>query len=147
MRGKLASLALVCVVPRNIPAHAGKTQRWYQHFHGFAEHPRACGENPPSTPIRPLAPGTSPRMRGKLNINNHIPLSFRNIPAHAGKTRVPSLAIASRTEHPRACGENTHRDHRCSQARGTSPRMRGKRLAACGTILRKWNIPAHAGKT
>ena len=45
-------------------------------------------------------------MRGKPFRLPGVPLSLRNIPAHAGKTAEELFQLFRVTEHPRACGEN-----------------------------------------
>ena len=91
---------------RNIPAHAGKTQLVNQSTPGHTEHPRARGENrrPRKKPRPPR--GTSPRTRGKHFNAHDFHVSFRNIPAHAGKTRIWICLRTTESEHPRARGEN-----------------------------------------
>ena len=101
-------------------------------------------------------------MRGKPFPWGCPPLVWRNIPAYAGKTAESEIVSYAASEHPRVCGEN-----RCSQAqfqtpRGTSPRMRGKRMLrnrrtsprmrgkptqSMATMKQGGNIPAYAGKT
>ena len=71
---------------RNIPAHAGKTGSTCTADHAAEEHPRARGENTPTTVKQAFETGTSPRTRGKPLTCTFTSLSFRNIPAHAGKT-------------------------------------------------------------
>ena len=50
--------------------------------------------------------GSSPRMRGKQVIYLVDQYSPRLIPAHAGKTGIPSTLMLASPAHPRACGEN-----------------------------------------
>ena len=71
----------------------------------------------------------------------------RNIPAYAGKTYTASLNCCSNAEHPRVCGENSVRVLRINPYNGTSPRMRGKRVALILNLTLFRNIPAYAGKT
>ena len=91
--------------------------------------------------------GTSPRMRGKHLLKLHDDLSFRNIPAYAGKTNETSATIQVRWEHPRVCGENTAQCPPALAEKGTSPRMRGKPIACITRSVDTGNIPAYAGKT
>ena len=91
--------------------------------------------------------GTSPRMRGKhLHVCKVFVVSG-NIPAHAGKTPLPTPVGGGVGEHPRACGENTPAALSTTSSSGTSPRMRGKLLHHLPSRLVRGNIPAHAGKT
>ena len=106
MRGKRLCLLSLLRNPRITPAHAGKTHSTtgIQRFN--TDHPRACGENKNSDFLHCHLSGSPPRMRGKLRHakSRH---GFRRItPAHAGKTRARSAWILTRTDHPRACGEN-----------------------------------------
>ena len=93
-------------VDRNIPAHAGKTPRTISCVIWVTEHPRARGENQSTVRNPTTQRGTSPRTRGKPMQPPSTCGSNRNIPAHAGKTRLRPLVLRIRTEHPRARGEN-----------------------------------------
>ena len=74
-----------------------------------------------------MYPGSSPRVRGKLDAVDEALNDLRLIPARAGKTRPMYYSRRTRPAHPRACGENPAVIHQ-----GTSSR---------------WLIPARAGKT
>ena len=50
--------------------------------------------------------GPSPRMRGTPRKASGDRRSERSIPAHAGNTATPSARCATRSVHPRACGEH-----------------------------------------
>ena len=69
------------------------------------------------------------------------------IPARAGKTPTSSPRLSASPAHPRACGENRATQYRMRANAGSSPRVRGKRLASgdLRQVLRL--IPARAGKT
>ena len=69
------------------------------------------------------------------------------IPAHAGKTPLPSKPKTNPGAHPRACGENIAPAPSNPSAKGSSPRMRGKRRASPRWSQPRGLIPAHAGKT
>ena len=130
-----------------IPAHAGKTTLQVRSSPCVPAHPRACGENFNWSSLGITFSGSSPRMRGK-RAGIHRERETRGlIPAHAGKTGPDNLRAATGWAHPRACGENGYEDHRAKARRGSSPRMRGKRVllgeGSDGVRL----IPAHAGKT
>ena len=45
MRGKLSLRAVLIVVDRITPAHAGKTENGALKYGERKDHPRACGEN------------------------------------------------------------------------------------------------------
>ena len=76
-----------------------------------------------------------------------LPVIGRNIPAYAGKTINVSPNGLGCGEHPRVCGENMRLACEVCEARGTSPRMRGKPLAKIPFLTASGNIPAYAGKT
>ena len=69
-----------------IPAHAGKTQASRTALHATWDHPRSRGENLLLGTPTPVALGSSPLTRGKLEafFVERAPLGI--IPAHAGKT-------------------------------------------------------------
>ena len=66
MRGKRIGGDWILGLGRNIPAYAGKTHVLFTTMDGLWEHPRVCGENKVEVDPQVSAPGTSPRMRGKL---------------------------------------------------------------------------------
>ena len=127
MRGKPCKNCTNVCPRRNIPAYAGKTPRFCGLFHRGLEHPRVCGENAHG--------GDSQSGR------------FGNIPAYAGKTYLRVRRIRHRKEHPRVCGENLAFYRPELELDGTSPRMRGKRIASVSIEVLNRNIPAYAGKT
>ena len=69
-----------------IPAHAGKTARPTRSWGGRRVHPRACGENLLLNAAAEASAGSSPRMRGKLQLWRGAGIRAGFIPAHAGKT-------------------------------------------------------------
>ena len=111
---------------RLIPARAGKTERAPTSARPRPAHPRAGGENSRMITGRGMQAGSSPRGRGKRQIDT--PASRRRglIPARAGKTcrcRHPHRAAPA---HPRAGGENPGAWWLPVVAGGSSPRGRGK---------------------
>ena len=132
---------------RNIPAYAGKTSPNPQSDSPLSEHPRVCGENGLALRGGDSTPGTSPRMRGKPHRHRYPTHHPGNIPAYAGKTVLRITAVPEDAEHPRVCGENVILFCTAYGSHGTSPRMRGKRGGAAGSVLLERNIPAYAGKT
>ena len=126
-----------------------------------------CGENAPLTGAQSLFAGSSPRVRGKP-ATSHWPfippgssprvrgkplpaieriLSSGLIPACAGKTGCSTTYSIAARAHPRVCGENrTIRTVRLTSD-GSSPRVRGKPLAASPLDCVRGLIPACAGKT
>ena len=130
-----------------IPARAGKTDYQDQCAERWTAHPRACGENPASCPTPGICAGSSPRVRGKLELDRLHPRSVGLIPARAGKTLCGSARSSSPRAHPRACGENRCAAASRGRGRGSSPRVRGKRGAPSGSMAALRLIPARAGKT
>ena len=147
MRGKLTLSLDPEIAFRNIPAYAGKTCLSVNVLYDFPEHPRVCGENF----LHPLdgfgKRGTSPRMRGKRFLVPSAAVGARNIPAYAGKTFRCWCRGGLWPEHPRVCGVNNNDGRYDDLIDGTSPRMRGKRGSAAGSLVCYRNIPAYAGKT
>ena len=109
-----------------IPARAGKTDVERQVLRAHRAHPRACGENITLTILMPVAPGSSPRVRGKRARLHVRGLGQRLIPARAGKTPPGATAARTASAHPRACGENVTEAAADANASGSSPRVRGK---------------------
>ena len=147
MRGKLAGLFNDLSHRRIIPAHAGQTHHVQLVQRPESDHPRACGANSASRLANSAAIGSSPRMRGKRTSHERINEPRRIIPAHAGQTEQEPCGTRGAADHPRACGANS-RLVRCNGPEiGSSPRMRGKRMAVLLTSRYTRIIPAHAGQT
>ena len=110
-------------------------------------HPRVCGENLVLDRLKSDRQGSSPRVRGKRTDRALFNAPGRLIPACAGKT--PVIAATSRRfwAHPRVCGENESREDARRLKRGSSPRVRGKRIRARSRCGYSGLIPACAGKT
>ena len=132
---------------RITPADAGKTAVNFQLYIVHRDHPRGCGENASSGCPRGTNLGSPPRMRGKpiaVMISGSAP---RITPADAGKTDLFAGCVNRLEDHPRGCGENRAVKSRMMSARGSPPRMRGKRLCASDTAGHARITPADAGKT
>ena len=72
---------------RFIPAYAGNTFSVIQKLGIMTVHPRVCGEHRPRRPRRLLMfGGSSPRMRGTLDVGRSDRVTIRFIPAYAGNT-------------------------------------------------------------
>ena len=130
-----------------IPARAGKTM--YSTYAGgnTAAHPRAGGENDGHEAMSPVAPGSSPRGRGKPRRTGSQPADLGLIPARAGKTSLTSPTSSQGWAHPRAGGENVSSSPSIDTGPGSSPRGRGKREADDDGGRTAGLIPARAGKT
>ena len=86
-------------------------------------------------------------MRGKLGgfrVAKHL---HRIIPARAGQTSRAPTPKTRTTDHPRACGANDDCEEDAACSCGSSPRVRGKRLAHVPESPFCRIIPARAGQT
>ena len=147
VRGKPGGRPASCTRRRLIPARAGKTCRGGRRSRPTTAHPRACGENWCYEHAGELTDGSSPRVRGKRDLDESLREDLGLIPARAGKTFDPSGIDIPKPAHPRACGENASRRRICCTMRGSSPRVRGKHLAYRVHEVAHGLIPARAGKT
>ena len=86
VRGKLPFDAQDGWVLGLIPACAGKNASTSALVGGWRAHPRVCGGNPDAEMDERIWEGSSPRVRGKLAPQGHLPEVPRLIPACAGKT-------------------------------------------------------------
>jgi len=113
----------------------------------MAVHPRACGEHLSILPTENGWNGSSPRVRGTLEVSAVWRESFRFIPARAGNTRSLSGVEGVIPVHPRACGEHKTLGETVNPLNGSSPRVRGTLACAdVGFIFARF-IPARAGNT
>ena len=85
-RGKLRRNVWRMILPRLIPAHAGKTQGQPGGLPDRQAHPRSRGENELVDVSAGGNEGSSPLTRGKRTTRIQRPRHRRLIPAHAGKT-------------------------------------------------------------
>ena len=117
------------------------------HQSASTDHPRRCGENPPSKSTAVRQTGSPPQVRGKPAVILKLPLRPRITPAGAGKTsRTPRISGGS-GDHPRRCGENSAAKHLTSAGTGSPPQVRGKRGRRGISARSKRITPAGAGKT
>ena len=130
-----------------IPAHAGKTRSPAPKTSTQTAHPRSRGENIEAFVSVPVAEGSSPLTRGKLDHAHDAGNRGRLIPAHAGKTLQPNRHFVPVAAHPRSRGENLEDGQAGLAHAGSSPLTRGKPVSPGSTRSTTGLIPAHAGKT
>ena len=88
-RGKPVRLGNGWIIPRLIPARAGKTRSPPSRRRTCRAHPRSRGENLCGARTSPTNPGSSPLARGKRSPGHAPRICARLIPARAGKTPRP----------------------------------------------------------
>ena len=133
--------------PGIIPAHAGNTCRSVGSLPYPWDHPRACGEHELTLFENGLVLGSSPRMRGTLDVERRGQRLHGIIPAHAGNTVGVLRAFMAPRDHPRACGEHSTTRSFTHYFEGSSPRMRGTLFDEGVVDSYRGIIPAHAGNT
>ena len=146
-RGKPAGTSSITRMEGLIPAHAGKTPRFWADCPCGRAHPRSRGENRSSGRRCRERAGSSPLTRGKLASPSSKAYGSRLIPAHAGKTMFFSFVEVRGAAHPRSRGENTSVASPLPPTVGSSPLTRGKLTFTDDSDLSRGLIPAHAGKT
>ena len=146
-RGKRLEAAVVLLVLRLIPAHAGKTRGACPCRGSVRAHPRSRGENKKVPLGASGQAGSSPLTRGKQANHHGRQAQRRLIPAHAGKTPWTASLSISPPAHPRSRGENRAKAPCASAVCGSSPLTRGKPKAGRPAAALSGLIPAHAGKT
>ena len=128
-----------------IPARAGSSSATSSCLRSSRDHPRACGEQPPTAPRKGQRMGSSPRVRGAVAAEHVVVGDAGIIPARAGSRWNPSRASTSRWDHPRACGEQTPSLRTSRRRRGSSPRVRGADFLLQHARALLGIIPARAG--
>ena len=131
----------------------------------LGSNPRVGGGNARHPPIGFDIEGLSPRGRGKRITAAYAAGRYRSIPAWAGKPPVAQrIAIGARSipawagetngrvnpnfkkkVYPRVGGGNVSSSSACSNARGLSPRGRGKLAVPAAADAPEGSIPAWAG--
>ena len=130
-----------------IPAYAGNTPSRLAYPPQIRDYPRVCGEHHYFGMNLSKCLGSSPRMRGTLQIVLAQYRRYGIIPAYAGNTLRRISYLATIWDHPRVCGEHFHGHELEPTVLGSSPRMRGTHIhfEIDRTIF--GIIPAYAGNT
>ena len=146
MRGNLGKQAESALYIRSIPAHAGQPLLRYLLRRVVGVYPRACGAT--RSPLFAFLPNTglSPRMRGNLEVEVRVLVSYRSIPAHAGQPPVHISEPSHIEVYPRACGATPINRFPINKRQGLSPRMRGNLFHTPIQPDIRRSIPAHAGQ-
>ena len=147
MRGKPGACSPAISTPGITPAGAGKTGFFFFAFALLEDHPRRCGENFNRFQCFKFHIGSPPQVRGKQVRQAHSGWRNRITPAGAGKTASIAVLIASRTDHPRRCGENNAAMVMKPGAPGSPPQVRGKPALTNAVYTADRITPAGAGKT
>ena len=167
MRGTLPVSPPLCRSRRFIPACAGNTRNLARTTSRSSVHPRLCGEHTSRHHLDRFVRGSSPPVRGTLiNIpprhqkSRFIPACAGNtsmeivtrfgegfIPACAGNTKLHVGCAGALSVHPRLCGEHLPPRAESRGATGSSPPVRGTRVAAYQLEIIERFIPACAGNT
>ena len=145
VRGTDPVIPLAAVLSRFIPACAGNRIQGALDQATPAVHPRVCGEQGFIEAIGLKTSGSSPRVRGTVQVYAPGLGEIRFIPACAGNRPMETSSAITRTVHPRVCGEQTPAHREFAPVSGSSPRVRG-------TAVYDWHsqyccrfIPACAG--
>ena len=125
VRGTFFVHAPVQLRSRFIPACAGNIPLFSLTNELTAVHPRVCGEHKHSITGMANMVGSSPRVRGTLNLKWNMLLCYRFIPACAGNIRFACYPCRISAVHPRVCGEHVNVGRERLAAVGSSPRVRG----------------------
>ena len=128
------------------PAYAGKRPSRLRRDHERRDHPRVCGEKEAKQWPKEQVWGSPPRMRGKAQEWMAEGKAERITPAYAGKSLTSLILIRAIWDHPRVCGEKTHKDMTTEDNMGSPPRMRGKANNFRCRIYSDRITPAYAGK-
>ena len=105
MRGKVLSMKTSTPTGGITPAYAGKRMLCLHWRRRYKDHPRVCGEKPHPQSAGANAPGSPPRMRGKVLYTKSRKPLYRITPAYAGKSCFITGVFIPDRDHPRVCGE------------------------------------------
>ncbi len=130
---------------RFIPACAGNAIRSLTGRPDAPVHPRVCGERIKRDCRRMIRDGSSPRVRGTLNVHRLDKFHCRFIPACAGNAPGRSSRPKKQPVHPRVCGERITVTIVTKASVGSSPRVRGTPARPGARAPRARFIPACAG--
>ena len=107
VRGKAKGRAEHLAATGITPACAGKRTLHRFHRLEYQDHPRVCGEKAAPAHRTPSAPGSPPRVRGKVSHTQPLKQSRGITPACAGKRFFQLHSVCLCWDHPRVCGEKS----------------------------------------
>ena len=132
---------------RFIPACAGNRLNVSSRSLKGPVHPRVCGEQPAFIVGSSNTIGSSPRVRGTVQIPDCLRTRLRFIPACAGNSQGFPTGWVNPSVHPRVCGEQNRVPGTNTRANGSSPRVRGTD-PVCDRVWKPDRfIPACAGNS
>ena len=147
MRGARHGLTHILAGEGIIPADAGSTHNCQSRRVETQDHPRRCGEHQVEHIAAVAQLGSSPQMRGAPGRPARLCPARRIIPADAGSTSLRYRWTVILMDHPRRCGEHSILADCRSLSPGSSPQMRGARIACQIGDSLIGIIPADAGST
>ena len=106
-----------------------------------------CGEHAKMRLTNTQMQGSSPHVRGTLDIADFRLSADGIIPACAGNTTLPSRTWSANWDHPRMCGEHIRTLIARVTYSGSSPHVRGTHVVFLGVRGDPGIIPACAGNT
>ena len=112
------------------PAYAGKSKVCSHPIGFYRDHPRVCGEKHLCAQLEGPAPGSPPRMRGKVQPAAAGNPAERITPAYAGKSTRWRAGQTYTKDHPRVCGEKFPCNALLHDFTGITPAYAGKSLPA-----------------
>ena len=130
---------------RSIPACAGDPMGTASCRRLTTVYPRVCGGSRELAPMRAVALGLSPRVRGIPSAASQTASSVGSIPACAGDPSALGCEACPRWVYPRVCGGSRQLQQRAADIHGLSPRVRGIPRIAERAVLPRGSIPACAG--
>ena len=146
VRGKASSFRFFTAVWRITPAGAGKSTAVYQDELLAMDHPRRCGEKFDELHHCIYLSGSPPQVRGKGTRRSSTNCPGRITPAGAGKRCWEHTSHQEIADHPRRCGEKSHRTGRGVRKLGSPPQVRGKAIGLDCPVANERITPAGAGK-
>ena len=106
-----------------------------------------CGEQLSSVRVMSYTLGSSPRVRGTVNIRTGKMVALGIIPACAGNSYHNVTIFDTDGDHPRVCGEQWPISTDNERWMGSSPRVRGTVLVTMDLTKQVRIIPACAGNS
>ena len=147
VRGEVARVGGRGQLEGIIPAGAGRSGSYRIDFITDRDHPRGCGEKSAISAPYHASRGSSPRVRGEVNVPFRGVAACGIIPAGAGRSPTLSSLPIGEWDHPRGCGEKPPNLPITMDYPGSSPRVRGEAGSPNLHALPTGIIPAGAGRS
>ena len=126
MWGQVFIAVFIPCISRIIPTRVGTRTFCFYKIPQPRDHPHACGDKLIRYRLTLILRGSSPRVWGQVYQKYDGNQPVRIIPTRVGTRTAQGAVIATRKDHPHACGDKVHIALPHANGDGSSPRVWGQ---------------------